>query len=125
TVNSGATVVAPTLLTIGGNYTNNGSFTAGSGTVYLSSTTAQTISGTLNTAATDFNNLWFIGAGTKTFSSNASTTGNLTIDSGATVVAPALLDIDCNYTNSGTFTANSGTVFLNGAATQTLAGTLT
>jgi hypothetical protein len=91
TINSGATVVAPSLLTIGGNYMNNGSFTAGSGAVYFSSATAQTIAGTLNTAATDFNNLWFSGGGTKTFSSNASTTGNVTIDSGATLAAPSLV----------------------------------
>lgn len=123
TIQSGATVIAPTYLTVGGNYTQNGSFTDSSGTVYFSSTTAQTISGTLNTATTDFASTTFIGAATKTFSSNASTT-RFAIETGATVVAPSLLSIAGNYANSGTFTGGSGTVYATSSSQQTFSGTM-
>ena len=126
TVDSGATYVAPFLLTIGGNYTNNGTFTAGNGTVYFSTTspTTQTLSGAM-TGVSAFASTTFIGSGVKTFTSSASTTNHFTINSGATVVAPPLLSVSGNYTNSGTFTHNSGRVYLNGTASQTATGTMT
>ncbi len=101
-------MVAPELLTIGGNYTNNGIFTAGLGTTTFSSALTQTATGTM-TATSTFANVVFTGAGTKTFGNNASTT-NLVIESGSTVVAPSKLTVGGNYTNSGTFTAGSGEV---------------
>ncbi|MFZ2252682.1 MAG: hypothetical protein WAW13_00740 [Minisyncoccia bacterium] len=123
TIQTGATVVAPSILSLSGNYTNNGTFTHASGTVLMSSTSAQSLTGTLlGTSA--FNNLSFTGAGTKTFSNNASTS-NFTVDAGATVVAPSILSLSGNYTNNGTFTHNSGTVILSGSATQTATGTMT
>ncbi|HEX9608829.1 MAG TPA: hypothetical protein VGA06_01295, partial [Candidatus Paceibacterota bacterium] len=47
-IESGSTVVAPVFLSISGDYTNAGSFTAGGGTTILSGASPQTISGTLN-----------------------------------------------------------------------------
>ncbi len=178
-INSSAKVQAPTLLEITGNYSNSGTFGAGSGTTTFSGSSLQTISGAA-TGTSAFNNLAFSGAGnkffsagasstnvtitsgtvstplslsitgnyannggthkgyllfnganqaisgsalqtdnvefagsgTKTFTANASTTGFL-VDAGTTVVAPSLLSISGNYSNLGTFTAGSGTVFLN------------
>jgi Fe-S cluster assembly iron-binding protein IscA len=119
------TVTAPsTMLTIGGNYTNNGTFTNNGGTVYFSSTSAQTLSGTMVDISA-FGSTTFIGAGTKTFSNNASTSNKFTINSGAIVVAPALLTVGGNYTNSGTFANNSGTVYFSSTSAQTLSGTMT
>ena len=67
------TTTAPALLTITGNYTNNGVFIAGSGTFYASSTGAQTLAGTM-TGTSTFSNIEFLASGTKTFSDSASTT---------------------------------------------------
>ncbi len=123
TINSGATVVAPSSLTIGGNYTNNGSFIDSGGTITFNGA-AQALAGTMNTSSTDFATTSFTGSGTKTFSNNASTTG-FTIASNVTVAAPSLLTISGNYTNSGTFTSNAGTVFLGGRGGTAVSGTLT
>jgi hypothetical protein len=123
TINSGATVVAPVSLTIGGNYINNGTFTHNSGTATFSSSTAQLLSGNL-TDTSAFNHVIFAGASTKTLGNNASTS-NLTINSGATVIAPTLLTIGGDYSNSGTFTAGSGTTTLSGIAQQILSGNMT
>lgn len=57
------TVVAPSLLSIGGNYTNNSVFTAGTGTTTFDGNAPQTLSGTM-TSSSGFNNVeisnnWF------------------------------------------------------------------
>jgi hypothetical protein len=105
TVNTGATAVAPAnrVLSISGNYTNNGIFTAGnSGTTTFNGTSAQTATGTM-TGNSAFGNTSFTGGGVKTFITNASTS-NFMVDTGATVVAPAELSVSGNYTNNGTTT---------------------
>ena len=138
-LNASSTLTAPPLLSIGGNFTNSGTFSSNSGTVYFSTTSpaTQTLSGTMTggmmttipTAWNAFHNVQFVDSGTKSFGANASTTGSITIQSGSgAVTAPPLLSIGGNYTNSGTFTAGTGTVYLNGYATrtaQTLSGTMT
>lgn len=69
---SGGTLNADILnLNVGGNWTNNGSFTPGTATVTFNGTVPQTLSG-----ATTFNNLTFSDVGLKTISSNASVTVN-------------------------------------------------
>ena len=77
-----------------------------------------TLSGTLSVASA-LNNIEAIGQ--VRFVNNASTT-NLIIQSGAGVTAPPLLSINGNYSNSGTFTAGSGTTTLSGTSRQTLSG---
>lgn len=54
-------------------------------------------------------------------------TGAVTIGANATLSAPSTnaFNVNNNYTNDGTFTDNSGTVTLAGAAQQALSGTLT
>lgn len=109
------TVSAPSLLSIGGDYTNTGTFTHNSGTVYFSSASAQTLSGTgMMTGTSAFAKTIFLGAGAKTFTVSASTT-NFTIESGsgAVIAPPKQLTISGEYDNSngGAFTHNSGTLF--------------
>ncbi len=50
--------------------------------------------------------------------------GDLTISAG-TLSATGTITVGGNWSNSGTFTAGSATVTLNGSATQTLSGTMT
>ncbi len=120
-VTAGA-VVASTSLTVAGNFANSGTYTAGRN-LYFSSTTNQTISGTL-VDTSSLGTTTFLGQGTKTFASNASTSGFI-IGTTTTVVFPAQLSIAGNYQNSGTTTAGSGTTTFSGTSIQTATGTMT
>ncbi|MEI6754167.1 MAG: hypothetical protein WCK78_13495, partial [Paludibacter sp.] len=78
TIGSGTTFTSGSFThNIGGNFTNNGTFTSGTSTINLNGTT-QSISG-----ATTFNNLTLAGNGTKTFANNTITSANFSIASGA------------------------------------------
>ena len=104
-------------LTIGGSYTNSGTFTARAGTVTLTATTsAQTLTGTM-TGSSAFYNLVFNGVGGGwTFSNSAAVSNNLTITNGTVTAPVSTLTVGNNYTNTGTFTHNSGTVTFNGTS---------
>ncbi len=91
---------------------------------------------------------WAHPTGTKTYAPNSQSLHNLTLNSAAGTLQPNgaviatgnfiitagsydtvagqdyALTIGGNYTNSGTFNAQGGTVTLNGSATQTLSGTM-
>ncbi len=98
-------------------YANSGtakSITAAAGTYTFASTLATTAGG-VGTVTAD------LSAATGT----TTVTGTLTIGATTTLSAPSALSLGGNYTNSGTFTDNSGTVTLAGSAQQTLAGTMT
>lgn len=128
TINSGSTLnMAGNALSIGGNYTNSGTFTSGSNTTtFAATTTGKTLSGTL-TGSSAFNNLTFNGSGGAwSFGSNSATVnGTLTITNGTVTAPSATLTLNGGYSNSGTFTHNSGTVNLAGSSTQSLSGTMT
>lgn len=97
TVQAGTTLDANNLdLTVGGNWTNDGTFTAGSGMVTFNGSSEQTISGSSTTA---FN--------------------NLTVNSGATVVIPAtnIPTVAASVTNNGTL---KQTLPVNGGPVQFL-----
>ena len=69
----------------------------------------------------------FGGSNTITAVGNATSTGAFIVSSG-TFTAPgstASLYIEGNFTNGGTFSANSGNVFLDGASQQILSGNMT
>jgi hypothetical protein len=133
TINSGATLSMERLLSVSGNFINNGTFTrktvsssVSTSTLYFSSTTgSQTISGTL-TGNSRLATTTFLGGAEKIISSNASTT-NFTIDSSSgEVKAPTLLEVSGNFINQGTFTHRSGTTLFTGSTTaQTISGNLT
>jgi hypothetical protein len=135
-VNNDLTITNGTLtstsgnLTVTGNYSNAGTFTHNSGTVIFNATDAgNTIGGTLS-GTSKFYNLTFNGvSGAWSFTSNPAVEVNndLTITNGtltSTSHASGLI-VTGNYSNSGTFTHNSGTVIFNATdAGNTLGGTL-
>ncbi|MCH7883507.1 hypothetical protein IIA95_03790, partial [Patescibacteria group bacterium] len=115
-IDDNATLTAGGAISVAGNWdADTGStFTEGGNTVtFNATTTGKTIAGTL-TGSSAFGNLTFNGSGGAwTFSNNASTT-DFTITNGG-VTAPTLLTVGGNYSNSGDFTDNSGTVFFSGS----------
>jgi hypothetical protein len=96
-------------LTISGNWTNNGTFTSGFGTVAFSGTTAQTISGSTSNA---FNNLSLNNSTGLTLSSAASLAGTLTLSSGTMATGTNL-----------TLNTNSEVIRTDGSLTGTIQGT--
>jgi hypothetical protein len=119
----GSSFVAPTQLSIAGDYDNQGTLLAGSGEVTFNGTTAQSLEGNMTDLST-FNDLIFTNSGTKTFSDDA-VMNNFTVQTGATVVASVELTITGDYTNSGTVTASDSSFILAGDTIQTLSGTMT
>jgi hypothetical protein len=132
---------------VGGGWTNNGTFTPGANTVIFNGGAGQTIGGTADTA---FNNLTLSTAQTRTIADGRTVTvngaltwtaGNFTVGSTAaatltlsggvtipatytlTTTSTAAINVPGNWTNNGTYTCNTGTVTLNGAAGQTIGGT--
>lgn len=99
TVNVGAFVH-----NVQGNFTNNGTFRHGTGTIVFNGAANQTITG-----ATTFNNLTFANSGASTTVSAGAFTHN----------------IQGNFSNNGTFAPSTGTIVFNGAANQTITGATT
>jgi hypothetical protein len=109
-------------ISLGGNWTNTGIFTAGSNTVTFNSAATQSLS---RTGGETFNHLVFLGSGLKTFGSNATATGNFSIGTGSGADMSAsnyTLNVAGSFINNGTFNARSGLVFLNGSSAQTVGG---
>ncbi len=106
TISSGATYNGSTnnpMVHIKGNFTNNGTFTQGTGLLEFSGTTTQSIGGTTATAFA--NSITFSGSGTATLTNTITVAGNLTVNSSKTL-------------NLSTYTANraslGGTLTVNG-----------
>lgn len=101
TINTGGTLDANGQnISLKGNWTNDGTFTAGTGRVTFNGAAAQTIGGT---AITTFNGILF--------------------DTGSSVTAPAGdLQVTGNWTNRGAFSANGGAVIFSGTTDQTIGG---
>lgn len=125
TIGSGTTLdVSATIysLSVGGNWSNSGTFTPRTGTTIFLGTGAQTIS---KTGGEIFNNLTFTNAGSKTLLS-AITASNVLINTGSNLDVNTTnnqVSVKGSLTNNGTFTTRSGTVLLNGAVAQTIGGT--
>lgn len=110
TIDSGASleISGAQTLTISGNWTNNGTFTSGTGTLAFSGSTTQTISGS---ASNSFNNLSLSNSAGLTMSSPASLSGTLTLSSGTMAIGANL-----------TLNANSEVIRSNGALTGSIQG---
>jgi hypothetical protein len=107
-------------MNVGGNWTNNGAFTPGTGTVTMNGA-AQSIGGTVSTK---FNNLTLSGSGTKTLGIATSANGAFTISSGVTLAtANYQLTFGGNFANNGTaLNAGSSPIIIAGTANQNIAG---
>ena len=81
TINIGTTLTAPSLLTIRGNFTQNGVFTANSGTVYFGGTTLQTATGTMTWNSSFYNLTITNTAATTSFPAPFTVTNNFTASS--------------------------------------------
>jgi predicted outer membrane repeat protein len=86
--------------------------------------TLNNVSGVTGFSGLTVQGLLRVQAGTFTTSSSFK---DVQIDSGATLAATAAstINVSGNWSNSGTFTANTGTVNFNGAAAQTMSGSST
>lgn len=95
-INAGGLTSTSGVLTIGGNFSNAGTFTHNSGTVTLNKSGTQTIGGAT------FNNLNITGSGTKT------ATGNIGVNALLNVISGTVLDMGNNDITGSTLTT-SGT----------------
>lgn len=104
TINGGASVTAPTTWNIQSNFTDNGTFAGGTGTVNFTGANVQTISGTSNTP---FYNLTVNKTGGNlTVNSAETVSNNLTLTAGTLNIASPV-----SMTNaSGTLTLTAGTL---------------
>lgn len=123
-------VTAPAgAMEIRGNFTNNGFFNANGGTITMTSSSTAALAGTL-TSTSAFNNIVFNNAlGSWTFNNDAAFTGSFSITAATAVTAPlsGTLTVAGNFAGAAAFSANSGTVILNGGAstTQAISGATT
>ena len=131
TVADKVTITAGTLnannlnLAVGGNWSDAGTFTPGTGIVNFNGAAAQSI---LKSGGETFNTVQFSGTGLKTLSSALTANANFSISSGAALDVSASnfgVTVRGNFINSGTFTSRSGLVTLNGTGAQVIGGTST
>ncbi|MCW3082640.1 MAG: C-terminal target protein [Bacteroidetes bacterium] len=125
-------------LSVGGNWTNNGTFTPGTNTVFLTGTGAQAIGGT---SAIAFYNLTKNAAGTATLAGNATVSNLLNISSGILDASTFGLSGTGGLTMTGgelrvgklttvpeltgTYTLTTGKVTFSGAGAQTIKSGIT
>ncbi len=114
------TTTLPSLITVTGDFQNDANLVSPETTLKLDSSFAQSIGGNL-VGTNELYTLHLSGNGSKTFSSNASTTF-FTIDTGVSVTFPSLLSVSDTYTNSGTVDAGSGTLNTDGYVGGFLSG---
>jgi len=118
-------MTATSTLAVGTTWSNSGTFTAGSNTsvIFTSTTSGQTISGNL-TGSNAFNNITFNGVGGGwSFSNDADVKGNFTITNGSVTPPSGTLQVAGSWTNNGTYVVSLTTlVVLNGSSSQTIGG---
>ena len=110
TIESGAslTITSTNILTVSGDWTNNGTFNANNSTVDFNGT------GAGNIGASNFYNVTFSGAGTKTATGSLTIAGNVSITGNFTAGAYTH-SVSGNWAKSGTFAATGSTIDFNGS----------
>jgi hypothetical protein len=125
TINSGTFSASTFSVNVNNNWINNGgTFNGGTGIVQFQSNSAQTI---FKLGGETFNNISFLNTGSKTLLS-AITASNVLINTNSNLDVNTTnnqITVRGNFTNSGTFNARNGLVFLNGTTTQSIGGTST
>ncbi|MEP2349941.1 MAG: T9SS type A sorting domain-containing protein, partial [Algoriphagus sp.] len=110
------TVSGAFTLTVNGNWTNAGTFNAGTSTVNFAGSTDALI------GASNFRNIILSGTGVKSLTGATIITGNLSISSGATLEGGTFThSLAGNFANAGSFLAESST-FLFNAGPSTISG---
>jgi hypothetical protein len=102
-------VIAPTALTIRGNYDNQGTFTANNGSVTFATEAGEVkdLTGNLNTnplSTSAFHDLTLTGEGSIRPLAPLEATGNFTITASTTFLASSTLAVGGDFTQNGTFT---------------------
>ncbi len=111
-------------LNVGGNWTNNATFTPRSGTVTFNGTGAQTIATGGTGAGKVFHNVTINkSGGTATLSAAMQVNNNFTLTAGTFDVSTDnhALNVGGNWTNNAAFTPRNGSVTFNGTGAQTIA----
>lgn len=121
TITTGTLDANSLLLTFGGNWVNNATFTPGTGTVMHNGTGVHALT---DPTGETFHHLVIDGTGIFEFNNAVTTNGDLTINSTLDVTAAnSLVDVNGNWTNNGNFLSQQGEVRFTGAATQTVVTT--
>ncbi|MFC5193161.1 YDG domain-containing protein [Algoriphagus aquatilis] len=104
--------------TVGGNWSNSGTFNATGSTIEFNGTEAGSI------GASNFNNITFSGSGAKTATGTLTIAGNLSITDNFTA-GSFPHTVSGNWTNSGSFTSDEGTITFDGTVAQEIGGSAT
>lgn len=114
-------------ITLGGNWSNSGTWTPSTGTVTFGGSNNHTLVNTI-AANENFNHLATTGTGTLTLNDPITLAGNINIGNGSSIdvnVANHTVNLRGNWTNNGTFIQRSGLVNMNGTVQQLFNGTAT
>ncbi len=104
---------------VAGDFTNNGSMAGSTGGAFTMTANAGTLSGT--SSDTVFHSLAIAGSMTSEITGGITVLGNFSIASGKSFSAGSgNLKVGGNWTNSGSFSPDSGTVTLDGSDTQSI-----
>lgn len=115
TITAGTVTAPSSTWSIGGSYSNSGTFTHNSGTVTFTSTaTGKTLAGTM-TSTSQFNNLTFNGSGGDwTVNAAVATAGDVTVTAGTLKGTNNITVAGGDTTGAGTINLTGGTFTLNG-----------
>lgn len=106
---------------ISGNYTNNGTLDPGTGTINFQYANGAGNNQTINAGASSFYNLTINkSSGTASAASNVTVLNDYTIAAGTWSASSFNLTVGGDFSNSGTFTAGTGLVLLNGTSNQSV-----
>jgi len=116
TIIQGSVIAPATTLTVGGKWSNSGTFSHNYGTVIFNAIAGKTI----NPGPSNFYNIQFNGSGSWSFTAAAVVENNFTITQGSVTAPATTLTVKGNWSNSGTFNHSNGTVIFDDATKSTI-----